>query len=328
MQTTPTDPAKIWEQTRNSVRRIREETARVIVGQDDTVELMLTALLCKGHCLVVGVPGLAKTLLVSTLGKILGLKFHRIQFTPDLMPTDIVGSEILQTSESGRGFEFAPGPIFANLILADEINRTPPKTQAALLEAMQEKQVTVAGKTRRLEEPFLVFATQNPIEHEGTYPLPEAQLDRFFFELRMDYPSMAEEMAVLDRTTGATQPEVSAVLDAASLLALQSTVHDVPLPENVKKSILELTHRSRPQGELADEYIKKYVSWGAGPRASQTLVRASKALALLRNRESASLEEVKAVAPAVLRHRVIPNYNATGEGLSVEDIITHLLGRI
>ena len=322
------DPAQLWEATRNTVQRIREQTARVIVGQDDVVELMLAALLCKGHCLIVGVPGLAKTLLVSTLGKILGLKFHRIQFTPDLMPTDIVGSEILQTSESGRGFEFAPGPIFANLILADEINRTPPKTQAALLEAMQEKQVTVAGKTRQLEEPFLVFATQNPIEHEGTYPLPEAQLDRFFFELRIDYPSMDEELAVLDRTTGATQPEPDTVLDAAALLALQATVHDVPLPDNVKKSILKLTHSSRPQDELADDYVKKYVSWGAGPRASQTLVRAARALALLRGRESASLEEVKAVAPAVLRHRIIPNYNATGEGVSVEDIVRHLLAKL
>ena len=322
------DPAQLWENTRNTVQRIREQTARVIVGQDDVVELMLAALLCKGHCLIVGVPGLAKTLLVSTLGKILGLKFHRIQFTPDLMPTDIVGSEILQTSASGRGFEFAPGPIFANLILADEINRTPPKTQAALLEAMQEKQVTVAGKTRQLEEPFLVFATQNPIEHEGTYPLPEAQLDRFFFELRIDYPSMDEELAVLDRTTGAKQPEPDTVLDAAALLALQATVHDVPLPDNVKKSILKLTHSSRPQDALADDYVKKYVSWGAGPRASQTLVRAARALALLRGRESASLEEVKVVAPAVLRHRIIPNYNATGEGVSVEDIVRHLLAKL
>ena len=322
------DPAQLWENTRNTVQRIREQTARVIVGQDDVVELMLAALLCKGPCLIVGVPGLAKTLLVSTLGKILGLKFNRIQFTPDLMPTDIVGSEILQTSESGRGFEFAPGPIFANLILADEINRTPPKTQAALLEAMQEKQVTVAGKTRQLEEPFLVFATQNPIEHEGTYPLPEAQLDRFFFELRIDYPSMDEELAVLDRTTGAKQPEPDTVLDAAALLALQATVHDVPLPDNVKKSILKLTHSSRPQDALADDYVKKYVSWGAGPRASQTLVRAARALALLRGRESASLEEVKAVAPAVLRHRIIPNYNATGEGVSVEDIVRHLLAKL
>ncbi len=326
MQTT--DPAQLWENTRNTVKRIREQTARVIVGQDAVVELMLTALLCKGHCLIVGVPGLAKTLLVSTLGRILGLKFNRIQFTPDLMPTDIVGSEIIQTNEGARGFEFMAGPIFANLILADEINRTPPKTQAALLEAMQEKQVTVAGKTRKLEEPFLVFATQNPIENEGTYPLPEAQLDRFFFELKVEYPSMDEELMVLDRTTGAKQPEPDTVLDAATLLALQMTVHDVPLAENVKRSILKLTHSSRPQSDLADDYIKKYVNWGAGPRASQALVRAAKALALLRGRETASLEEVKAVAPAVLRHRVIPNYNATGEGITVEDIVKHLLAKI
>jgi MoxR-like ATPase len=325
-ETAPLDPAQLWEQTRRRVQSIREQTARVIVGQDGVVELMLTALLCKGHCLIVGVPGLAKTLLVSTLGRILGLKFHRIQFTPDLMPTDIVGSEILQTMDDGsRRFEFAPGPIFANLILADEINRTPPKTQAALLEAMQEKQVTVAGQTRRLQEPFLVFATQNPIEHEGTYPLPEAQLDRFFFELLVDYPSMEDELAIIDRTTGAASPEADAVLDIESLLQLQSTVHDVPLPENVKRAVLNLTHRSRPQGTLADEYIKKYVSWGGGPRASQTMVRAAKALALLRGREAASLEEVKAVAPSVLRHRIIPNYNATGEGITVDDIIQHLL---
>ncbi|MHA3772893.1 AAA family ATPase [Verrucomicrobiota bacterium sgz303538] len=323
------DPAQLWDQTRQQVQRIREQTARVIVGQDAVVELMLTALLCKGHCLIVGVPGLAKTLLVSTLGKILGLKFHRIQFTPDLMPTDIVGSEILQmTEEGGRRFEFAAGPIFANLILADEINRTPPKTQAALLEAMQEKQVTVAGKTRQLEEPFLVFATQNPIEHEGTYPLPEAQLDRFFFELLIDYPSMDDELAILDRTTGAELPQAEAVLDNASLLQLQATVHHVPLPENVKRSILSLTHMSRPQSDLADDYIKRYVSWGAGPRASQTLVRAAKALALLRGRDTASPEEVRAVAPSVLRHRIIPNYNATGEGITVEQIIQHLLAKL
>src|SRR5687768_4210023 len=232
MSTATQEPAARWEQVQDRAAAIRRETGRVIVGQEEIVEQLLTSLLCKGHCLIVGVPGLAKTLLVSTLGKILGLKFHRIQFTPDLMPTDIVGSEILQTGEAGsRAFEFSEGPIFANLILADEINRTPPKTQAALLEAMQEKQVTVAGRTRKLEEPFLVFATQNPIEHEGTYPLPEAQLDRFFFQLLIDYPSMDEELAVLDRTTGAELPQADAILDAAGLLRLQAAVHDVPLPE-------------------------------------------------------------------------------------------------
>ncbi len=311
------------------VARIREETGRVIVGQNAVVEQMLTALLCRGHCLLVGVPGLAKTLLVSTLGKILGLKFQRIQFTPDLMPTDILGSEVLQeTPGGGRSFNFVPGPIFANLILADEINRTPPKTQAALLEAMQEKQVTVAGQTRTLADPFLVFATQNPIEHEGTYPLPEAQLDRFFFEIRLDYPTLAEEAEVLARTTGKHSASVEPVLDAASLMALQEAVVDVPVPDHVTQAILQLTHRSRPGGELADDFIKNYVAWGAGPRASQSLVRAARALALLRGQAAASIEEVKAVAAPVLRHRILPNYNATGDNITVEQIITHLLGKI
>lgn len=325
----PPAPQPSWEHVLKQVARIREETARVIVGQDAVVEQMLTALLCRGHCLLVGVPGLAKTLLVSTLGKILGLKFQRIQFTPDLMPTDILGSEVLQeTPGGGRSFNFVPGPIFANLILADEINRTPPKTQAALLEAMQEKQVTVAGKTRSLEEPFLVFATQNPIEHEGTYPLPEAQLDRFFFEIRLDYPSMAEEAEVLARTTGKSSHQAESVLDAASLLALQEAVVEVPVPDHVTQAILQLTHRSRPAGELADDFVKNYVAWGAGPRASQSLVRAARALALLRGQAAASIEEVKAVAAPVLRHRILPNYNATGDNITVEQIINHLLAKI
>ncbi|WP_395753578.1 AAA family ATPase [Prosthecobacter sp.] len=325
----PPVPQSSWEHVLKQVTRVREETSRVIVGQNAVVEQMLTALLCRGHCLLVGVPGLAKTLLVSTLGKILGLKFQRIQFTPDLMPTDILGSEVLQeTAGGGRSFNFVPGPIFANLILADEINRTPPKTQAALLEAMQEKQVTVAGKTRSLEEPFLVFATQNPIEHEGTYPLPEAQLDRFFFEIRLDYPTMAEEAEVLARTTGKSSAAVEAVLDSASLMALQEAVVEVPVPDHVTQAILQLTHRSRPGGELADDYIKNYVAWGAGPRASQSLVRAARALALLRGQAAASIEEVKAVAAPVLRHRILPNYNATGDNITVEQIITHLLGKL
>jgi MoxR-like ATPase len=325
----PPVPQPSWEHVLKQVARIREETGRVIVGQNAVVEQMLTALLCRGHCLLVGVPGLAKTLLVSTLGKILGLKFQRIQFTPDLMPTDILGSEVLQeTPGGGRSFNFVPGPIFANLILADEINRTPPKTQAALLEAMQEKQVTVAGQTRTLEDPFLVFATQNPIEHEGTYPLPEAQLDRFFFEIRLDYPTLAEEVEVLARTTGKTSAKVEAVLDAASLIALQEAVLDVPVPDHVTQAILQLTHRSRPGGELADDFIKNYVAWGAGPRASQALVRAARALALLRGQAAASIEEVKAVAAPVLRHRILPNYNATGDNITVEQIITHLLGKL
>jgi MoxR-like ATPase len=319
-------PAAEWEKIQESVQEIRSQTARVIVGQEAVVEEMLVSLLCKGHCLLTGVPGLAKTLLASTLGKILGLKFHRIQFTPDLMPTDIVGSEILQGGDgASRGFEFVHGPIFANLILADEINRTPPKTQAALLEAMQEKQVTVAGQTRKLDEPFIVFATQNPIEHEGTYPLPEAQLDRFFFNVMIGYPTIEEEEQIIERTTGRSVDEAETILDAAGVLALQDATHDVPLPKNVVQYILKIVHRSRPKTEGADDFVNNYVDYGAGPRASQCLARASRALALLRGRSSASVEEVRDVAMPVLRHRIIPNYNATGEGIEIEDIIGKLL---
>lgn len=319
-------PAQEWEKIQETVAEIRRQTARVIVGQEAVVEEMLVSLLCKGHCLLTGVPGLAKTLLVSTLGEILGLKFNRIQFTPDLMPTDIVGSEILQTgSDSGREFEYVHGPIFANLILADEINRTPPKTQAALLEAMQEKQVTVAGQTRKLEEPFIVFATQNPIEHEGTYPLPEAQLDRFFFNVMIDYPTIEEEEEIIHRTTGRAVDQAETILDAAGVMALQDATHDVPLPDNVVKYILKIVHGSRPKTDAANDFINNYVDYGAGPRASQCLARASRALALLRGRSAASVEEVRDVAMPVLRHRIIPNYNATGEGITVEDIINELL---
>jgi MoxR-like ATPase len=323
---TTAPPAEQWEQLQEKITQIRSQTARVIVGQDKIVEEMLVSFLCKGHCLLTGVPGLAKTLLVSTLGHILGLKFSRIQFTPDLMPTDIVGSEILQTDASGsRAFKFVPGPIFSNILLADEINRTPPKTQAALLEAMQEKQVTVSGETRKLDEPFIVFATQNPIEQEGTYPLPEAQLDRFFFNLHIDYPTMAEEEEIVNRTTGRKVDKAEAILDSASVLALQDAVHDVPLPENVVKYILKITHRSRPNTEAATSFVNDYVDYGAGPRASQCMARAARALALLRGRSVASEEEVRAVALPILRHRIIPNYNATGEGITVNDIIAKLL---
>ncbi len=328
--TTSPDPAAQWERVKDRLSRIRAELGRVIVGQNAIQEQLLVSLLCKGHCLIVGVPGLAKTLLISTLAKVLGLKFHRIQFTPDLMPTDIVGSEILQTEAGGgaRRFEFSAGPIFANLILADEINRTPPKTQAALLEAMQEKQVTVAGVTRRLEEPFIVFATQNPVEHEGTYPLPEAQLDRFFFSLRMDYPEIEEEAVIVRQTTGRSLPEADTVLDAAGLLELQDAAVEVPLPDNVLQSILRLTHATRPASALAGDYVRQYVEWGAGPRASQNLARAARALALVRGQTSASIAEVRDAARPVLRHRIIPNYQATGDGVGTEDIIGRLLETI
>jgi MoxR-like ATPase len=314
-----------WDKVRIQMDALRKAIGTVIVGQDAVVELLLTSLLCKGHCLIVGVPGLAKTLLVTTLGRTLGLASRRIQFTPDLMPMDIIGGEILQEEGSGRRrFEFVPGPIFANLILADEINRTPPKTQAALLEAMQEKQVTVSGRSMRLTEPFVVFATQNPIEHEGTYPLPEAQLDRFFFSLTMDYPPLEQERDIVLRTTGRHVAEPPKVLDAAEVLALQDMIPDVPVPAHVLDTILRTVSATRPNSPLAGDYVKRYVAWGAGPRASQTMTSAAKALALLRGQSAASLEEVRAVMKPVLRHRVIPNYNATGEGVTVDQIIEKL----
>lgn len=323
----PKQSRETWNEVQAEMSSLRAEVAKVIVGQEQVVEQMLVALLCRGHCLIVGVPGLAKTLLVSTLGRILGLKFHRIQFTPDLMPMDIIGSEILQEDAGGsrRSFEFAAGPIFANLILADEINRTPPKTQAALLEAMQEKQVTVAGRTMALPRPFIVYATQNPIEHEGTYPLPEAQLDRFFFNLLIDYPDLSEERQIVLQTTGRQRPEPAALLNPEKVIALQDAVFDVPVPDNVLDYILKLVTASRPSAPSADSMVRQYVEWGAGPRASQNMTRASRALALLRGNPAASIEEVRAVAKPVLRHRVISNYNATGEGVSVEQIVDHLL---
>ena len=324
-----TDPAAQWDRLQETVAAIRSETARVIVGQDEIVEQLLASLVCKGHCLLVGVPGLAKTLLIATIGRILGLKFQRIQFTPDLMPTDIVGSEILQTSGDGeRSFRFVAGPVFANLILADEINRTPPKTQAALLEAMQEKQVTVNGQTRRLDEPFIVFATQNPIEHEGTYPLPEAQLDRFFFQLNIGYPTMDEEGEIIRRTTGHDDIIPQTLLDAERVMELQAAAVDVPLPDSVVQTILKLVHSTRPDSPHATPEVKNYVAYGAGPRASQCLARAARALALLRGRSAASPDEVRTVALPVLRHRVIANYNATGEGVTTDQIIAKLIAGI
>jgi len=303
------DQAAVWNKARDRVSTLRAEIGREIVGQQEIVQQMLVALMCGGHCLIIGVPGLGKTLLVRTLGRILGLKFNRIQFTPDLMPTDILGTEILQPGADGRrDFKFVQGPVFAHLLLADEINRTPPKTQAALLEAMQEKQVTVAGESRSLEEPFVVFATQNPIEHEGTYPLPEAQLDRFFFSLKVDYPSLAEERLIVHHQRNGGPQEVLARPD---ILELQAIVDKVPVPDHVTDYLLRLVHRSRPQSELADDYIKRYVEWGAGPRASQNLARAARAFALLDGNAAASIEDVRRATLPVLRHRIIPNYNAT-----------------
>ncbi len=297
-----------WERIRAVVASVREEAAKVIVGQADVVDQMLVSLLCRGHCLIVGVPGLAKTLLVGTLGRILGLDFKRIQFTPDLMPPDILGSEILQTAANGsRAFEYVPGPVFTNLLLA-----------------MQEKQVTVAGKTRTLAEPFVVYATQNPLEHEGTYPLPEAQLDRFFFQILIKYPDAAQEVEILRRTGGLAMPVPEVLLDAEQVIALQNAVTEIPVPEHVYEAIVRLVQSTRPESASAPDYIRSYLAWGAGPRASQCLLRAARALALLRGQTSVSVEEVREVMRPVLRHRLIPNYNATGEGVSVEDILGRL----
>ncbi len=318
-----------WNRANEKIALIKQEIGKTVIGQEKIIDEMLTALLCRGHCLIIGVPGLAKTLLVNTIGQILGLSFHRIQFTPDMMPSDIIGCEILQDNPSSgqRKFEFVRGPVFANLILADEINRTPPKTQAALLEAMQEHQVTASGETMQLPNPFIVYATQNPIEHEGTYPLPEAQLDRFFYCLNIDYPSFDEERRIVNLTTVKEQPELNQVVNEQDILELQDIVMEIPVPEHVLDYILKLVHATRP-GQGNDDYIDKYVAWGAGPRASQNLTRAAKALTMLRGRAVISEEEVREAALPILRHRVIPSYNAIGEGIGVEEIINRLMNTV
>ncbi len=320
------DQSQAWEAAIASIETVKQEIGKIIVGQENIIEHMLITLLCRGHCLIIGVPGLAKTLLVSTLGNILGLSFKRIQFTPDLMPSDIIGSEILQEGEhpGARKFEFVQGPVFSNIILADEINRTPPKTQSALLEAMQELQVTVAGRSMKLDEPFIVFATQNPIEHEGTYPLPEAQLDRFFFSLNIEYPSPDEERRIVLQTTGKNEAVTNTALDPQKLFGLQKMVLDVPVPDHVIDYVMKLVQATRP-AKGADDFINKYVAWGAGPRAAQFLTLGIKARSLMMGQPAASVSDVVHIAPAVLRHRLIPNYNATGEGITVADIINHLL---
>ena len=303
-------------------RRLKAEVNKVIIGQDQVVEHVLIAIFSRGHCLLVGVPGLAKTLLVSTVARALGLSFHRIQFTPDLMPSDIIGSEILDES---RHFRFVKGPLFANIILADEINRTPPKTQAALLEAMQEKNVTAAGTTYPLPEPFFVLATQNPIEQEGTYPLPEAQLDRFMFNIQVDYPSYAEELAVVKATTIDTQPTVSAALTADEILHFQGLVRRIPVPDNVMEYAVKLAGRTRPGVSGAPAMVNDHLSWGAGPRASQFLVVGAKCHALVRGKYSPDIEDVQAVAKPILRHRMVRNYKAEAEGITADRIIEAVL---
>lgn len=310
--------------------RMREEIGKVIIGQEDVVDQLLIALFSRGHCLLVGVPGLAKTLLVSTVARILQLSFRRIQFTPDLMPSDITGTDVLQDNpETGhRSFQFMQGPIFTHILLADEINRTPPKTQAALLEAMQERHVTVGSNTYRLPSPFFVLATQNPIEQEGTYPLPEAQLDRFMFNVLVDYPSAAEELRILKQTTGSHNPELKPALTGPQILALQEVVRKVPVAEHVFVYARDLVRSTRPKEEASPGFIKKYLAWGAGPRAGQYLILGAKARAILEGRFHVTTEDVKSVAIPVLRHRILTTFQADSDGISPEDVIRKLLSHV
>ncbi|WP_199735517.1 MULTISPECIES: AAA family ATPase, partial [Corallococcus] len=323
---TPEDLRAVEElaQARNA---IVEQIEKRVVGQRDVVEHLLISLFSRGHCLFVGVPGLAKTLLISTLADVLNLSFNRIQFTPDLMPSDITGTDILEEDKTTgrRSFRFMQGPLFANIILADEVNRTPPKTQAALLQAMQEYRITAGGRTYPLELPFLVFATQNPIEQEGTYPLPEAQLDRFMFLVDVGYPTAEEEVQIVKSTTAGAPPKLEKILSPERILALQELVRRVPVPDHVVRYAVELVRHTRPKEAGAPDFVAKNVSWGAGPRASQYLVLAAKARAILNGRFVATVEDVRALARPVLRHRVLPNFTAESEGITSVKLIDQLL---
>jgi len=318
------DVAKL-DRLRAAYRRLQDELGRVIIGQQDTIERLAVCLFARGHALLVGVPGLAKTLLVSRLAEAVSLKFSRIQFTPDLMPMDITGTDILQESGGRREFLFVPGPVFANIVLADEINRAPPKTQAAMLEAMQEQKVTVVGKTSRLEPPFFVLATQNPVEQEGTYPLPEAQLDRFMFLIEVDYPSEEEEIMIARTTTGDTLPPLEHVLSAAEIIEFQHLVRRVPVPDHIYQFATRLVRRTRPQGSTAPDWVKPLVAWGAGPRAVQNLILGAKARAALTGGYMVRLEDVAAVAAPVLTHRVLTTFAAQAEGLDARRIVERLV---
>jgi MoxR-like ATPase len=303
-------------------KALKAEIHRVIVGQDEVVDQVLISIFSRGHVLLVGVPGLAKTLLVNTIAQTLGLSFNRIQFTPDLMPSDIVGSEIL---DENRNFKFIKGPLFHNIVLADEINRTPPKTQSALLEAMQEKSVTAAGQTYKLQEPFFVLATQNPIEQEGTYPLPEAQLDRFMFNIWVDYPSFVEELAIVKATTSDTKIDLKQIITGEQIMSYQELVRRVPVPDNVMEYAVKLVGKTRYSSEFAPQITKDFISWGAGPRASQYLIVGAKCHALLNGKFSPDIEDVQAVAKPILRHRIVRNYRAEAEGYTVDALIEKLL---
>ncbi len=300
---------------------LKQEIAKVIIGQKDVIDLILLSIYTGGHSLLIGVPGLAKTLMVNTIAQTLGLDFKRIQFTPDLMPSDILGSEIL---DQNRNFKFIKGPVFSNIILADEINRTPPKTQAALLEAMQERAVTIAGKQHKLELPYFVLATQNPIEQEGTYPLPEAQLDRFMFAIELKYPSIEEEIAVVKTTTSDDTIKINALFNADEILEVQHLVRRIPVPDNVVNYAVTLVNNTRPNLDSTPDFVKQYLDWGAGPRASQNLILGAKAHAAINGKFSPDIEDVQAVAMGILRHRIIKNYKAEAEGITEEDIVNRL----
>jgi len=317
---------QLLEKLTDFQNRFFNEIGKSIIGQKDVLDHILIALLCKGHTLIIGVPGLAKTLMIKSMADLLDLTFSRIQFTPDLMPSDITGTEVLEEDQSSgkRAFRFFKGPIFGNIILADEINRTPPKTQAALLEAMQEHKVTAAGNTYDLEEPFFVLATQNPIEQEGTYPLPEAQLDRFMFNILIDYPSRKDEISIVQTTTNVTDTSLNKVISREEILEYQGLVRRVPVAENVIEYAVDLVNATRP-GENSKDFINEWIDWGAGPRASQYLILGAKAKAVLDSRPTAEIDDVKALALPVLRHRVLPNFNAEAEGMKVNDILKKLI---
>ncbi len=332
--TPPDDAAQMIQEIRDYSSKLQAEIGKVIVGQQEVIDQLLMALLCKGHAVLVGVPGLAKTLLISTIAKTLSLGFSRIQFTPDLMPSDITGTEVIEEDRGTgkRNLRFVKGPVFANVILADEINRTPPKTQAALLEAMQEHQVTAAGYRHALPQPFFVLATQNPIEQEGTYPLPEAQLDRFMFMIQVDYPSATEEMEIVRRTTMRTKVSVEHVLDADEVLKIQDLVRDIPVADHVIQYTLSLVRATRAPKRGVDDhrppFVQQYISWGAGPRASQNLIMAGKARAVLDGRTHVTVEDIAKVAHPVLRHRLMTNFNAQADGISTDDVIDRLLDSV
>src|ERR1700754_2284987 len=302
-------------------QQLRTEIGKVIVGQDEVVKFVLVSIFSNGHCLLGGVAGLAKTLLVQTVARVLDLDFKRIQFTPDLMPSDIIGSEILGED---RSFKFIPGPVFSNIILADEINRTPPKTQAALLEAMQEKEVTVAGATHKLAQPFFVLATQNPIEQEGTYPLPEAQLDRFMFNVSLDYPTLQQELLIVKNTTSSAVPDVKKVLNAEQITYFQQLVRNIPVTDHVLEYAVKLVSKTRPNSDLASPEVKRLLNWGAGPRASQFLILGAKCHAVISGKYSPDIEDVRAIAKPILRHRIVRSYHAEADGLTTDDIIEQL----